>query len=106
MISIKVTDTDKSEHLMEVEPNPSSNLMVLLTAKNMDVAAICGGMAGCGTCQVAFDKGFEKLDDLEEDEEFMLDTLDNREKTSRLSCQVALTDLLDGAEIRVLGDGS
>ena len=104
MISIKVTDTDNSEHVFEVKPNPSSDLMHLLTAKNMDVPAICGGMAGCGTCHVVFDKGFEALDDKEEDEEFMLETLDNKEDGSRLSCQVALTEVLDGAEIRVLGD--
>lgn len=106
MINLTVTDTDGSTHQISAEANPSSNLMLLLTAKKMDIAAICGGMAGCGTCQVTFDKGFEGLDDMEEDEAFMLDTLDNREEKSRLSCQLSLTALLDGAELRVLGDGN
>lgn len=105
-MKIHVTDTDGSQHELEAPANPTSNLMLFLTAKKMDIAAICGGMAGCGTCQVAFDAGFEKLDDLEEDEAFMLDTLENREEKSRLACQVPLTAALDGATIRVLGEGS
>ena len=105
MISIHVTDTDGTQKEISCEENPSGNLMEVLTAERFDVAAICGGMAGCGTCHITFLEGGEDLDEMEEDEEFMLDSLPNLTDKSRLSCQLRLTKALDGAKIRVLSDG-
>lgn len=104
MIKLHVTDKDGSSRTIEVEENPSGNLMESLTAEQFDVAAICGGMAGCGTCHIAFTAGGEHLDEMEEDEEFMLDSLPNLTDGSRLSCQLRLTKELDGAHIQVMGD--
>ncbi|RMG69036.1 MAG: ferredoxin [Bacteroidetes bacterium] len=104
MITIHVKDTDGSRHTLETEVNPTANLMELLTEHRMDVAAICGGMASCGTCHVGFMKGGETLDNPEDDEAFMLETLPNYRPESRLSCQIPLTEALDGAEIEVWGD--
>ena len=106
MITIQVTDTDGSKRILQIDENPSGNLMEILTEENFDVPAICGGMAGCGTCHIGVMKGLEKLDTPEDDEEFMLDSLPNYQKESRLSCQLPLTEALDGAEIVVLGDGA
>ncbi len=96
---IKAEDRDGSVRELEIEENPSGNLMAALTD------AICGGMAGCGTCHITVSKGFEGLRKPEEDEEFMLDSLPNLTDQSRLSCQVALTSAIDGIELKVLGDG-
>lgn len=106
MITIHVTDTDGSQHELSFEENPSGNLMEVLTQHRMDVAAICGGMAGCGTCHITFLEGGQGLDEMEEDEEFMLDSLPNLTDDSRLSCQLRLTKALDGARIQVLSDGA
>lgn len=105
MITIHVKDSDGSQHTLQTEVNPTANLMELLTEHKMDVAAICGGMASCGTCHVGFVKGGEALAQPEEDEAFMLDTLPNYTPQSRLSCQIPLNEALDGAEVEVLGDG-
>ncbi|MEO0585193.1 MAG: 2Fe-2S iron-sulfur cluster-binding protein [Bacteroidota bacterium] len=105
MATIKVIDTDGQEEAIEFKAKANSNLMELLVSKGKDIPAICGGMANCGTCHVEFKQGFEKLDTVEEDEAFMLDTLPNITDTSRLSCQVSLTDALDGAELVILNDG-
>ncbi|MEZ4828077.1 MAG: 2Fe-2S iron-sulfur cluster-binding protein [Bacteroidia bacterium] len=105
MITIHVEDRDGTQRVLEIDENPSGSLMEILTAESFDVPAICGGIAGCGTCHVAVLKGGEKLDSPEEDEAFMLDTLSNYTAQSRLSCQLPLTKALDGAEIKVLGDG-
>lgn len=105
MININVKDTNGTERSISFEENPSGNLMEILTEEAFDVPAICGGMAGCGTCHVNFLKGSESLEEIEEDEEFMLDSLPNTSETSRLSCQVRTTAALDGASIEVLGDG-
>lgn len=105
MITVKVTDRDQSVKEISFEENPSSNLMEVLTEHNLDVPAICGGMAGCGTCHIQVVKGYENLSAPEEDEEFMLDSLPNLTDTSRLSCQLPLNDKLNGVEAVVLGDG-
>ncbi|MEL6675717.1 MAG: 2Fe-2S iron-sulfur cluster-binding protein [Bacteroidota bacterium] len=106
MIHIQVTDTDGSVHQLELKENPSSNLMEELTRARLDVPAICGGMAGCGTCHIEIVKGADQLDEMEEDEDFMIESLDNKVDGSRLSCQLPLTKSLDGLEIKVLGDGA
>lgn len=105
MINITVKDTDGTERSISFEENPSGNLMEILTEESFDVPAICGGMAGCGTCHVDFVSGADKLEEIEEDEEFMLDSLPNTTDTSRLSCQVRTIAGLDGASITILGDG-
>ncbi|GAB4418422.1 MAG: 2Fe-2S iron-sulfur cluster-binding protein [Bacteroidia bacterium] len=105
MITIRVENTDGVIHTLTTEPNPSNNLMELLTQHWMDVPAICGGMAGCGTCHVGIVKGAEKLQQPEDAEAFMLDSLPNLTQHSRLSCQIPLTKDIDGLEITILGDG-
>ena len=105
MINIKVTDRDGSTRTLEIEENPSGSLMEILTEEGFDVPAICGGMAGCGTCHIGVKKGLAQLADPEDDEEFMLDSLPNYTDESRLSCQLPLTQALDGLEVVVLGDG-
>ena len=105
MIHISVTDRDGSKRSLEIKENPSGNLMEVLTEENFDVPAICGGMAGCGTCHISVVKGLDNLAQPEDDEEFMLDSLPNYIDSSRLSCQLPLNEALDGAEIVVLGDG-
>ena len=78
--------------------------MEILTDEGFDVAAICGGMAGCGTCHIQVRKGGEKLPKVDGDEEFMIDSLSNRTAESRLSCQLDLSPDMDGMDVLVLGD--
>ena len=106
MINLHVTDTDGSQKDISCKTSRSGNLMEILVKEGFDVMAICGGMAGCGTCHISVEKGSDKLDPPEGEEEFMLDTLPNLRETSRLACQISLTDALNGAEIEVLGDGA
>ncbi|MEL6194061.1 MAG: 2Fe-2S iron-sulfur cluster-binding protein [Bacteroidota bacterium] len=104
-LHIKAEDRDGTVKDLQIEENPSSNLMEALTEEGYDIPAICGGMAGCGTCHITVSKGYDGLRKPEEDEEFMLDSLPNLTDHSRLSCQVALTSAIDGIELKVLGDG-
>ncbi len=105
MIKITVEDRNGDVRELEIEENPSGNLMEVLTAEKFDVPAICGGMAGCGTCHITVLEGFDSLEDPDEDEEFMLDSLPNLTDHSRLSCQLRLTSPLNGVKAKVLGDG-
>ncbi len=106
MINIQVTDRNGSKRSLEIKPNPAGSLMEVLVEEGFDVPAICGGMAGCGTCHIGVVSGGEKLFAPEDDESFMLDSLPNYTKISRLSCQLPLTEQLDGMEIQVMGDGA
>lgn len=67
------------------------------------IVAECGGSAACATCHVVLEPGvYEQLDAPEVHEEDMLDFVDApREAGSRLSCQLRVTALFDGARVRV-----
>jgi 2Fe-2S ferredoxin len=105
MITIHVQDTNGEKRSVEFKENPSGNLMEVLVEEIFDVPAICGGIAGCGTCHISIQTQGETLPAPGDDEQFMLDTLGNKEGNSRLSCQLKLTKQLDGSEIKILGDG-
>ncbi|ESL10694.1 adrenodoxin precursor [Trypanosoma rangeli SC58] len=63
----------------------------------IDIEAACDGTCACSTCHVLLrQEDFQKLGELSEDEMDMLDLAPSVTKTSRLSCQVQLTDALDG----------
>jgi ferredoxin len=66
------------------------------------IIAECGGMCSCGTCHVYVDEPFRGLlPDPEMEEEDLLEFIDDRQDGSRLSCQLVLTDELDGLVVRV-----
>ncbi len=56
----------------------------------------------CSTCHVIIAREwFGRLPDASEEEEDMLDLAADVQATSRLSCQILLTDELDGLEVRI-----
>jgi len=62
----------------------------------------CGGFCSCGTCHVFIDeKHFAQLPPVKPDEDALLDFHDARTPYSRLSCQVKLTDDLNGMGVTV-----
>ena len=97
---INVTDRDGNSH--EVEGAEGLKLMEVLRDLEYGVEAICGGMCSCATCHVYVDPGWMgKLAAREYDEEDLLDALDGRQETSRLSCQIELTPALDGISVTI-----
>ena len=66
------------------------------------IVAECGGAASCATCHVYVDPGWaEKVPPPDSQEDGMLDCVLDRRPTSRLSCQIVLTDDLDGLVVQV-----
>jgi 2Fe-2S ferredoxin len=64
------------------------------------IDADCGGACACATCHVYVDEAFmEKVGDQEEMEQSMLDFAENVKATSRLSCQISMSDDLDGLKV-------
>lgn len=80
------------------------SLMEFLKGNDYNILATCGGMALCATCHVSVVSGYEKLNEISNDEYAMLDTLPNITDTSRLSCQLRLSSALDGITVQILGD--
>ncbi|MBL8834321.1 MAG: 2Fe-2S iron-sulfur cluster binding domain-containing protein, partial [Rhodospirillales bacterium] len=60
----------------------------------------CEGSLACSTCHVIVDKDdYERLPEATEDEEDMLDLAFGLTHTSRLGCQITITDELDGLKV-------
>ncbi len=67
-----------------------------------EILALCGGCCSCATCHVHVEPEFAaKLPPMSEDENDLLDSSSDRNETSRLSCQLQITDALDGLKVKV-----
>lgn len=64
------------------------------------IDADCGGACACATCHVYVDEAFmEKVGQPEDMEQSMLDFAENVQSNSRLSCQITVSDDLDGLKV-------
>jgi 2Fe-2S ferredoxin len=67
-----------------------------------ELLALCGGCCSCATCHVYVDPSFAgKLPAMSGDEDDLLDSSDHRNETSRLSCQISMSDDLDGLKVTI-----
>jgi 2Fe-2S ferredoxin len=83
-----------------------TGMSVMQGALNHRVEGIpgeCGGNCMCATCQVYVDAAFlERLPATTQNEKFMLSiAAEGPEPNSRLSCQIKMTDALDGITVRI-----
>jgi ferredoxin len=104
-ITIHVEGPDGSQQSLQAPTDMGLSLMEFLKGNEYDILATCGGMALCATCHVEILSGAEQLPEIGNDEYAMLDTLPNITDTSRLSCQLRLTDALNNVRIKIMGDG-
>jgi len=87
------------------EGTPGTTLLALAQAKGMPLEGTCEGQMACSTCHVIVGADwFEKLPSASLDEEDMLDLAAGVARTSRLSCQILLSEDLDGLEVRIPGE--
>ena len=64
------------------------------------IDADCGGSMACATCHVyVAESWFNKIDKIQEAEQDMIDTAYQPKKNSRLSCQIIVSNELDGLEV-------
>jgi 2Fe-2S ferredoxin len=104
MASIRVTDRDGVEHV--VEGQPGLKLMETLREFDYGVTAICGGLCSCATCHILVEpEWLSKLPAPQGDEKELLVELQHYDPArSRLSCQVEYTEALDGIQLTVAAD--
>tara|TARA_B100000686_G_scaffold108912_1_gene116088 strand:+ start:1229 stop:1549 length:321 start_codon:yes stop_codon:yes gene_type:complete len=99
----KITYIEHSgkSHTIEV-PNELSVMEGAVQNNIPGIDADCGGACACATCHVYVDeKWFEKLPKKEDMEQEMLDMAFEPNKFSRLSCQIIVTDELDGMVVKM-----
>ena len=98
----KLIITDRSGKKSEIEYDSNFTLMEILRDNGYDIEASCGGCCACATCHVYIDeKWINKLKNTDDDEESMLDQAFDVKNNSRLSCQIELSEELDGLEIEI-----
>lgn len=80
----------------------SGRSLMLNIRKPGQIQAICGGCASCGTCHVYVAEDWvSRLPPIQDEEETILAFSDWRQPNSRLSCQIKVTDELDGLCVTV-----
>jgi len=90
---------------VEAEAQAGDVLLRVGQAAGMPLEGTCEGQMACSTCHVLVAKEwFAQLPEASEDEEDMLDLAYGVRPTSRLSCQITLTDALDGLEVSIPAD--
>jgi ferredoxin, 2Fe-2S len=101
MAKITYIQFDGTENVVDVKPG----LTVMEGAVKNNVRGIdadCGGACACATCHVFVDEAWVgKVGDKSAMEESMLDFAENVQDNSRLSCQIKITEELDGLVVRL-----
>ncbi|WP_128932022.1 2Fe-2S iron-sulfur cluster-binding protein [Bradyrhizobium zhanjiangense] len=91
---------DQKGGLLALNNVSAPTLMNAIRDAGLDLTAQCGGCASCGTCHVYVDEAWRaKLKPADEFESAMLDVVELRQDSSRLSCQIELTKELDGLTV-------
>ena len=86
----------------EVEAPLGLSVLEIAHRHGVDIEGACEGSLACSTCHVIVDPDwFGRLETPTEDEEDMLDLAFGLEETSRLGCQIVMTETLDGLVVRL-----
>lgn len=88
----------------EVDAPLGLSILEVARRHDIDLEGACEGSLACSTCHVVVDpQWYDLLPDAKEDEEDMLDLAFGLTKTSRLGCQIRMTEELDGLTVRLPG---
>ena len=96
----KMTFIDADGNRKEVDAPLGLSVLEIAQKNGLDLEGACEGSLACSTCHVVVeDKWFDKLDEATEEEEDMLDLAFGLTHTSRLGCQIKMSEELDGLEV-------
>ena len=86
----------------EVEAPIGSSILEIAHQNDIDLEGACEGSLACSTCHVIVeDEDFDRLAEPTEDEEDMLDLAFGLTHTSRLGCQIRMSNELDGLVVKL-----
>ena len=88
--------------ICDAEAPSGSRLLHIAQAYGQPLEGTCEGQMACATCHVIVDPAdIDRLPPPVAEEEDMLDLARDATRTSRLACQVVLTDAMDGMTVRI-----
>jgi len=98
----KMTFIERDGTRREVDAPVGLSVLEIAHKHGVEIEGACEGSLACSTCHVIVDAAwFGRLGTPSEDEEDMLDLAFGLEKTSRLGCQIVMSEALDGLEVRL-----
>ena len=98
----KMTFIERDGVRREVEAPLGLSVLEIAHRHGIDIEGACEGSLACSTCHVIVDPDWhERLTEASEDEEDMLDLAFGLTRTSRLGCQIIITEELDGLTVRL-----
>jgi ferredoxin, 2Fe-2S len=96
----KMTFIERDGTRREVDAPLGLSVLEIAHKHGVDIEGACEGSLACSTCHIIVDaEWYELLKDATEDEEDMLDLAFGLTKTSRLGCQIIITEELDGLTV-------
>lgn len=102
MPQVTFIERDGTTHVVDAEIG--TTLMEAARGGNVaGIVAECVGACACATCQVLIaDAWWDKVGAPSEDEAAMLEFAENVQPNSRLSCQIKVSEVLDGLSVSVI----
>ena len=98
----KMTFIERDGNRREVEAPLGLSVLEIAHKHGVDIEGACEGSLACSTCHVIVDpEWYELVKNATEDEEDMLDLAFGLTQTSRLGCQIIITEELDGLIVRL-----
>lgn len=98
----KLIFIERDGNRKEVDAPNGVSVMEIAHMYNVDLEGACGGSLACSTCHVIVDSSwYDKLDTASEAEEDMLDLAFGLTHTSRLGCQIIMSNDLDGLVVQL-----
>jgi 2Fe-2S ferredoxin len=98
----KMTFIERDGTRREVDAPLGLSVLEVAHKHGVDIEGACEGSLACSTCHVIVDaEWYELLKEATEDEEDMLDLAFGLTKTSRLGCQIIITEDLDGLTVKL-----
>ena len=103
----KVIYIDSAGDRHEIDVPSGFTLMEGAFNRNVPgMVAECGGAAACGTCHAyVSDDWLGRLPPVEDLEDAMLFMVESRQRNSRLTCQIHMTEDLEGIELQIADNG-
>jgi 2Fe-2S ferredoxin len=100
---VRLVVTNRAGKQVKVEASSGISLMENIRELDSSVDAICGGLCACATCHVHIDPAWaNRLPQRQEEETLLIsDSANYIAEQSRLSCQIQLTEDLDGLEFTI-----
>lgn len=99
-ITVYIAGENGEDRALQIPLGVSMSLMEALKAYDEPIEATCGGMALCATCHIqVLDGKVEQTGEHTDDELDMLESLPDYTDNCRLSCQIPVSEALDGIRI-------